>query len=83
MEDAFIDDYVVRMKDIKREYRDEYEGEYTFNVKVGVVDNIVELKETVTYCRITRLDDEPIKDEDYNPESEAESLSDIDARAEK
>ena len=49
-------------------------------MKVGVVDNFVELKETVTYCRITRLDEATIKDEDYKPESEAESLSDIDDR---
>ena len=68
---------------MKREYRDEYEGEYNFIVKLGVVDNTVEVKETVTYCRITRLDDEPIKDEEYNPESEAESLCDIDEQKSK
>ena len=83
MEEAFMNDYAVKIKTMKREYRDEYEGEYNFIVKLGVVDNTVEVKETVTYCRITRLDDEPIKDEEYNPESEAESLCDIDEQKSK
>ena len=47
MENSFVDDYVGKIKSFKREYRDEYECEYTFIVKVGVVDNTVEIKETV------------------------------------
>ena len=85
MESSFIDDYASRIKLFKREYRDEYEGEYTFVVKLGVTDNTVEPKETMTYCRITRLEDESKKgDEDYEPESEfEETYSDIDEKKEK
>ena len=39
MENSFVDDYAGRMKLFKREYRDEYEGEYTFVLKLGVIDN--------------------------------------------
>ena len=84
MESSFVDDYCSRMKLFKREYRDEYEGEYTFVVKVGVIDNTVEIK-TVTYCKITRLENESTKsDEAYEPESDFdETYSDIDEKKKK
>ena len=85
MESSFVDDYCSRMKLFKREYRDEYEGEYTFVVKLEVVDNTVEVKETVTYCKISRLDDETKNfDEDYQPESDfEETYSDLDEKKKK
>ena len=81
MEEAFMNDYAVKMKSFKRDYRDEYEGEYTFIVKLGVVDNVVEVKETVTFCKLVQLEDKTHEsDEDYKPESELEPTSDIDEK---
>ena len=81
MEESFMNDYAVKMKSMKREYRDEYEGEYNFIVKLGVVDNVVEVKETVTYCKGVRLEEKRAEsDEDYKPESECESTLIVDEK---
>ena len=50
-----MDDYAMKMKSFKRDNREDYEGEYTFIVRVGVSDNTVEIKDTVTMCKITGL----------------------------
>ena len=42
MESAFIDDYVGKIKPFKRDIREDYKGEYTFTVHVGVIDNTIE-----------------------------------------
>ena len=75
-----MDDYSLKMKSFKRVDRPEYEGEYTFIVRVGVDDsNTVEIKDTVTMCKINKVEDECHESgEDYKPESEVESLSDAD-----
>ena len=81
MEEAFMNDYAVKMKSLKRDYRDEYEGEYNFIVKLGVVDNVVEVKETVTYCKVVQLEDKRAdSDDDYKPESETESTLVVDEK---
>ena len=83
MEDAFGEDYAATMRTFKSEYRDDYEGEYTFIVKVGIFDNRVEIKETVAYCKLTELVQEVYcSEEDYKPESnsESESVSDADEK---
>ena len=50
-------------------------------MKVGVIDNRVEIKENVTYCQLSRLVDESNKcEEEYKPESEVESVSDADEK---
>ena len=42
MEYSFMDDYSMKMKSFKRVDRPEYEGEYTFTVRVGIdYDNTV------------------------------------------
>ena len=72
MEECFIDDYVEKIKLFKRDERErgEYEGEYTFIVKVGLIDNVVEIKETTTYCQLSHFVNESNKsDEEYKPES--------------
>ena len=75
-----MDDYSVKMKPFKRADRPEYEGEDMFIVHVAVDDeNTVEIKDTVTICKLTKLEVESHKpDEEYNPESETEVLSDLD-----
>ena len=80
METCFMSDYSVKMKPFKRSDRPEYEGEYMFIVRVGVDDtNTVEIKDTVTLCKITKLEDKSHEsDEDYKPESETDSVSDLD-----
>jgi len=85
MEESFMNDYVPRIKLMKREYRDEYEGEYNFIVKLGVVDNTVEVKETMTYSKINRLVTESNNsDESYQPESDFdETYSDLDEKKRK
>ena len=82
MEDCFIADYMSKIKPFKREYREDYVGEYTFIVRVGVDENIVEIKDTVTMCKILRVDevDKENSDASYQPESEAESISDLDEK---
>ena len=83
MEDAFGEDYAATMRSFKSEYIDDYEGEYTFIVKVGIFDNRVEIKETVAYCKLTELVQEVYcSEEDYKPESnsESESVSDADEK---
>ena len=72
MEDCFIDDYCAKIKTFKREERMDYVGEYTFIVRVCVDDNTVEIKDTVTMCKITELEVEEKKqsDDSYNPESD-------------
>ena len=80
MESCFTDDYSVKMKSFKREEREDYEGEYMFIVRVGVDNNNLEIKDTVTMCKIMKLEDEEKKtsDELYEPESEVDSVTDID-----
>ena len=82
MEEVFMNDYAVKIKPMKREYRDEYECEYNFIVKLGVVDNTVEVKDTVTYCKITQLETETKKtDEDYEPDDDDDnSVIDVDEK---
>ena len=49
-----------------------------------MVDNEVDIKETVTFCKLVQLEDESYKsEEEYKPESEAESLSDIEHKRRK
>ena len=58
MEYCFMDDYSLKMKSFKRVDIPEYEGEYTFIVRVGVDDsNTVEIKDTVTMCKINKIDE--------------------------
>ena len=84
MEDAFINDYAAKMKAFKRDDREDYEGEYTFIVKVCVVDNVVDVKETVTYGKVVCIAEEKDKpDEEYKPESDFESSDDIDEKRRK
>ena len=84
MEDEFMNDYRVKIKTVKRDDREDYEGEYTFIVKVGVVDNVVDVKETVTYGKIVSIAEEKDStDEDYKPESDFESSDDIDEKRRK
>ena len=75
MEHSFMDDYSVRMKSFKRLDRPEYEGEYTFIVRVGVDDsNTVEVKSTMTTCVLKKVEDGTHDSEDdYALESESES----------
>ena len=74
MEHCFMEDYSVKMKAFKRADIPEYEGEYVFIVRVAVDDeNTVEIKDTVTMCKLTKLEVESHKsDKDYNPESKTE-----------
>ena len=83
MENSFKNDYSAKMKPFKRVDRPEYEGEYTFIVRVVVDDsNTVEIKDTVTYCKLRKVSDESEKseEEEYKPESDAESISTIDEK---
>ena len=81
MESAFIDDYADKMKQFKQTDLDDYEGEYTFTVCVGVIDDTIEIKDTVTMGRLIHLETESRKsDEDYNPDSNVEISADIDER---
>ena len=82
MEYCFMDDYSMKMKQFKRVDRPEYEGKYTFIIQVGVDEsNTVEIKDTVTMCKLSKVDDEFQKsEEDYKPESDEESASDIDTK---
>ena len=69
-----MDDYVGKIKKFKSDIREDYEGEYLFTVRVGVIDDAVEVKETVTMCRIINVEDGEKKqsDETYEPDSEVE-----------
>jgi hypothetical protein len=75
MEHAFMDDYALKMKPFRRLDRPEYEGEYTFTVRIGVDDgNVVEVKDTITTCIIKKTEDEVIEsEEDYNPETDVDT----------
>ena len=69
-----MDGYFDKIKAFKREDREDHAGEYTFLVKVGVVDNEVEVKETVTMCKVVRVVVKShISDATYNPESDKEA----------
>ena len=83
MERSFIDDYCCKIKKIKRVERPEYIGEYTFIVRVGVDDeNAVEIKDTATTCKLSKVDDEPLKsEEEFKPdEDEDDNVSDVDEK---
>ena len=84
MEHSFMEDHSLKMKPFKRVDRPEYEGEYTFTLRVGVDDsNTVEVKDAVTMCKISKVEDEAHEsEEEYKPdsESESESISDVDDR---
>ena len=75
-----MDDYSIKMKSFKRVDRPEYEGEYIFTVRVGIDDNnTVEIKDTMTLCKLSKPDDEISNlEEDYKPESDVGSISDVD-----
>ena len=75
MEHAFMDDYALKMKPFRRLDRPEYEGEYTFTVRIGVDDgNVVEVKDTITTCIIKKTEDEVIEsEEDYTPETDVDT----------
>ena len=65
MEYSFMDDYSLKMKPFKRLDRPEYEGEYTFTVRVGVDDsNTVEVKDTMTTCKIKKIEDKTYESEE-------------------
>ena len=74
-----MDDYSMKMKSFKRVDRPEYEGEYTFTVRVGIDDdNTVEIKDAVTLCKLSKIEAEYSKsEEEYKPESEVESVGDL------
>ena len=80
MEYCLMDDYSIKMKSFKRVDRPEYEGEYTFTVRVGIDDNnTVEIKDTMTLCKLSKLVDEPsTSGEEYKPDSDVGSISDAD-----
>ena len=82
MEHAFMDDYALKMKPYRRSDRPEYEGEYTFTVRVGVDDsNIVEVKDTRTTCRIKKVESEiDESEEEFKLDSDSESSSGIDSK---
>ena len=82
MEYCFMDDYSMKMKPFRRVDRPDYEGEYTFIVRVGVDDsNTVEIKDTVTMCKLSKVDDEFQKsEEDYKPETDEDFTSDVDTK---
>ena len=48
MEKAFIEDYINKIKLFNRDEREQYDGEYTFTVRLGVFENTVEIKDTHT-----------------------------------
>ena len=81
MESAFMDDYIGKIKKFKSDHRDDYKGEYVFTVRVGVIDDEVEVKETVTICRIINIEDETkTSDESYEPGLEVDTVSDLDEK---
>ena len=82
MEYCFMDDYSLKMKSFKRLDRPEYEGEYTFIVRIAVDDsNTVEIKDAVTTCKLRKIEDESEDSEDeYKPDTEVESVSDVDEK---
>ena len=70
MEDFFSEDSVQKIKLFKWDKEEEYEGEYTFTVCVGVVDNAFEIKETITTCKLTQVEKECyVYANSYKPES--------------
>jgi hypothetical protein len=73
-------DYSLKMKPFERVDRPEYEGEYTFTVRVGVDDsNTVEIKDTLTLCKIGKpVDESSMSGEEYKPESDSGSISEVD-----
>ena len=80
MKFCFMNDYSFKMKPFKRVDRPEYEGEYTFTVRVGVDDsNTVEVKDTLTLCKLSKpVDETSTSEEEYKPESDAGSISEVD-----
>jgi hypothetical protein len=80
-----MDDYSLKMKSFKRVDRPEYEGEYTFTVRLGVDDyNTVEVKEAMTLCKLSKPEDEDSDlEEEYKPEMVMSSVSDIDEKRRK
>ena len=79
MESAFIEDYVgkIKFKPFKRDICEDYEGEYTFTVRIGVIDNTIEVKNTVTMCKLVEIAvDSHNSDLTYVAESEKEENSD-------
>ena len=82
MEYCFMDDYSMKMKSIKRVDRPEYEGEYTFTVRVVVDDdNTVEVKDVMTLFKFSKVEDECQKSEEsYKPESDDDFVSDVDTK---
>ena len=75
MEYAFMNDYSSKMKPFKRVDRPEFEGEYTFTVRVAVDDNnTVEVRDAMTVCKLRKVEDESQKseEEEYTPELESD-----------
>ena len=82
MESVIMDDYIGKIKKFKSKIREDYEGEYIFTVRVCVIDDAVEVKETVTMCQIMNIEDDKKKTSDAScdPESEMDAVSDIDEK---
>ena len=80
MKFCFMNDYSFKMKPFKRVDRPEYEGEYTFTVRVGVDDsNTVEVKDTLTLCKLSKpVEETSTSEEEYKPESDVGSISEVD-----
>ena len=77
MESVIMDDYIGKIKKFKSKIREDYEGEYIFTVGVGVIDNTIEVKDTVTMCKIVQTAvDSHNSDTTYDPESDKEEKSD-------
>ena len=73
MEDSFIDDCTEKLKLFKATAREEVEGEYTFTVCVGLIGDVIEIKETVTTCKMSEVEEGSIKSDDtYKPESDVD-----------
>ena len=85
MEYCFMDDYSLKMKSFKRCDRPEYEGEYTFTVRVCVDDsNTVEIMDATTTCKLRKIDSESAEsDDEYQPEPELDNGSDVDNKRRK
>ena len=75
------EDYFDKIKMFKQDSREGYEGLYTFNIRIGVVDNCLEIKDTITTCKIVDVEEETRNsDDDYVPNFEKEDDSDTDSK---
>ena len=65
MESAFIDIYFTKIKLFKKDIREDFEGEYTFTERIGVIDNTVEIKDTTTECMIVETEETKYEEDDF------------------